>query len=143
MEDQTKQLLKECSSGCKMAINNFNQIRDFITDGKLKTLIDRYDKKHKELEEEVGKILQENGEEEQEPGMMATVFSRVMADLKLMVHKDDTQVAKLVMDGCNMGIQTLSEFINKYEHASTKSVSLAKKIVKTEEELMQELKEFL
>lgn len=143
MDDQTKQLLKECSSGCKMAINSFNQMRDFIADEKLKYVIDHYDKKHKELEEETAKMLQKYGDEEKEPGMVATMFSRVMTDLKLMVNKDDTQVAKLAMDGCNMGIQSLSEFINKYHYASSESVSLAKKIVKTEEQLMKELKEFL
>ena len=66
-----------------------------------------------------------------------------MTDIKLLVNKDDSQVAKLAMDGCNMGIQSLSEFINKYEDASSESIAIAKKIVKAEEQFMQELKEFL
>ena len=75
--------------------------------------------------------------------MMASMFSRFMTDIKLLVNKDDSQVAKLAMDGCNMGIQSLSEFINKYEDASSESIAIAKKIVKAEEQFMQELKEFL
>ena len=34
MEEQTGKLLKECSSGCKMAINSLNQVRDFVKDEK-------------------------------------------------------------------------------------------------------------
>ena len=47
MEEQTGKLLKECSSGCKMAINSLNQVRDFVKDEKLHQLLDEYDKKHK------------------------------------------------------------------------------------------------
>lgn len=143
MEDQTRSLLQECSSGCKMAINSFNQMRDYVTDEKLKTVIDQYDKKHKELEEEVAKLLKEHNSQEQDPGMMAAMFSRMMTDLKLMMKKEDSQVAKLAMDGCNMGIQSLTEVINKYEYASAQSIALAKSIVKTEEQLVQDLKPFL
>ena len=143
MEHHTRELLKECSSGCKMAINSINQMREFVTDEKLKCVLDQYDKKHKELEEDTAKLLQKHGSEEQEPGMMASMFSRFMTDIKLLVNKDDSQVAKLAMDGCNMGIQSLSEFINKYEDASSESIAIAKKIVKAEEQFMQELKEFL
>lgn len=50
MEEQTGKLLKECSSGCKMAINSLNQVRDFVKDEKLHQLLDEYDKKHKALE---------------------------------------------------------------------------------------------
>ena len=30
MESQTRNLLRECSTGCKMAINSFNQMRDYV-----------------------------------------------------------------------------------------------------------------
>ena len=52
MEEQTGKLLKECSSGCKMAINSLNQVRDFVKDEKLNQLLDEYDKKHKALEDQ-------------------------------------------------------------------------------------------
>ena len=63
-----------------------------------------------------------------------------MTDIKLLVNKDDSQVAKLAMDGCNMGIQSLSEFINKYEDASSESIAIAKKIVKQKNSLCRNLK---
>lgn len=55
MESQTRNLLRECSTGCKMAINSFNQMRDYVEDEKLKELMNTYDKKHKEYEEQAGK----------------------------------------------------------------------------------------
>ena len=48
-----------------------------------------------------------------------------------------------MMDGCNMGIQSVSEYLNQYPQASQESKSLAKKLVETEEMFMKELKKFL
>ena len=62
MESQTRNLLRECSTGCKMAINSFNQMRDYVEDEKLKELMNTYDKKHKEYEEQAGKMLKEGRE---------------------------------------------------------------------------------
>ena len=42
MNDHTIALLKECNSGCKMAVNSMDQIRKYITDSRLENLIDTY-----------------------------------------------------------------------------------------------------
>ena len=143
MDPQTKGLLRECSLGCKMAINSFDQIRDYVKNEELKELIDTCDKKHKSYEEEASKMLLEEGLQEKEPGMMASAFSKLTTEMKLMMRDDSSQVAKLLMDGCNMGIQTLSGYINEYQGASSQSIALAKKIVHTEEDLMKDVQKFL
>ena len=131
MEEQTGKLLKECSSGCKMAINSLNQVRD------------EYDKKHKALEEDISRLLEKHGEQEKDPHPAAAAFSRITTDVKLMLHDDSSQIAKLLMDGCNMGIQSIGKFLNEYEEASSESRSLAKKLLHMDEQLMKELKPFL
>ena len=136
MEEQTGKLLKECSSGCKMAINSLNQVRDFVKDEKLHQLLDEYDKKHKALEEDISRLLEKHGEQEKDPHPAAAAFSRLTTD-------DSSQIAKLLMDGCNMGIQSIGKFLNEYEEASSESRSLAKKLLHMDEQLMKELKPFL
>ena len=126
MEEQTGKLLKECSSGCKMAINSLNQVRDFVKDEKLHQLLDEYDKKHKALEEDISRLLEKHGEQEKDSHPAAAAFSRITTDVKLMLHDDSSQIAKLLMDGCNMGIQSIGKFLNEYEEASSESRSLAK-----------------
>ena len=42
MNDHTIALLKECNSGCKMAVNSMDQIRKYIPDSRLDNLIDTY-----------------------------------------------------------------------------------------------------
>ena len=58
MEDQTVQLLEECSKGCKMGLDSIGQVQDFITyDEKLKKGIDRYHVKYRTLDEETSRLL--------------------------------------------------------------------------------------
>lgn len=143
MDEQTRSLLKECSAGCKMAINSMDQVREYIRDKELKKVTDQFDKKHKELEEEAAKLLEEAGEQEKEPGAVVSAFSRITAEMKLMLKDDSSQIAKLLMDGCNMGIQSIGKYINEYSGASRESRTIADKLVKTEEDYMAKLKQFL
>ena len=42
MNTDTRELLKECSAGCRMAVQNLNQIVDFAENEKLKDMILKY-----------------------------------------------------------------------------------------------------
>ena len=55
MRDHTVCLLKECDSGCKMALDSMAQIKGYVSDQKLKNTIDGYEKKHQAMEEEAYK----------------------------------------------------------------------------------------
>lgn len=143
MEKQTLALLKECSSGCKMAVDSMDQIKEYVLDSNLSQVIDEAKKRHLQLEKETDELLREQGERGREPEKLAQAFSWITTEMKLLIKDDNTQIAKILMDGCGMGIKSLSEQINKYPEASRESRTIAGKIVKCEEKLMGELKKFL
>lgn len=143
MEEDTRKLLQECSRGCKMAIDSMEQVKEHISDDRLEKVIDEYEDKHRKSEYEASVLLDQAGQEEKEPGVAASAFAWVSTEMKLAMKDDNRQVAKLMMNGCNMGIQSISENINKYQDASKESIHIAKGIVKMEEAFMGELKDFL
>ena len=143
MTEQTLELLDQVNSGCKMAINSMKQVKEYIVDDKLANIINSYTDEHERLEKETGDQLARYGKAEEKPGLMASAMSWITTEAKLMIKDDAKQIAKIIMDGCNMGIQSVSEYLNKYENASPESTHLAKKLIKTEEDLMGEMKQFL
>ncbi len=143
MDEQTITLLKECNLGCKMAVDSICQLKEFVRNAALGEVMEASKKQHKELEEESAKLLREGGETEKQKDKLAAAFSWITTEVKMMVQDDSTQIAKVLMNGCNMGIQSVSECMNKCPEASHASVSLAKKLVKCEEKLMEDLKKFL
>lgn len=143
MEKQTIAILEECCQGCKMAVDSMNQISEYVYDEKLKKIIEASKKKHMEIEEKAVEALGEHQREEKEPGMMASMFSKMKTDMKMMMKDDSRQVAKLMMDGCNMGIQSIMEVLHTNPGADKKSKEIAKEIIAEEERFVEEIKPFL
>lgn len=142
-KNDTIRLAGHCDAGCKMAIDSMDQISRYVTDDNLRTVITSSKNRHKDLEQEASCLLNKYGRNEQEPAKMASAFSWLSTEMKMMFKDDNNQIAKIMMNGCNMGIQSISEDINKYPKASGESVSLAKKLVKAEENFMRDLERFL
>ncbi|MDD2973300.1 MAG: hypothetical protein PHE02_14345 [Lachnospiraceae bacterium] len=143
MNEDTKHLLEQCTSGCKMAVESMNQIKGYIKDQKLLDIVTNCVEQHEELEEVAANLLDEVGDEEKEPGMMATAFSWITTEMKMMMENDNHQAAKLMMDGCNMGIQKICEYQNQYTQASEEAKDIARKLVRIEEDFMGEMKAFI
>lgn len=136
-------LLKEINSGCKSATNSMEQVLPFVTNEKLKNIINEYNDKHIKIGDACHQLLNQYHEDEKDPPVMAKAFSWLSTEIKLMVNDDAHKIADLMIDGCNMGIKSVSEYINKYKSASTEIVELAKSLVKIEQDFMNDLLEYL
>ena len=143
MHEQTRKLLEECTIGCQMAADSLQQIRGYIKDSGLQELTDQYTKRHEKLRQEADECLAKSGYEPKEPGTVSSTFAWFTTEMKLTFNDDNTQIAKLLIDGCSMGIKTLGERRNTLNRADKKALDLAEKIIKTEEELMKELQKYL
>lgn len=71
---------------------------------------------------------------------MASAMSWITTEMMMTFNGDNHQAAKLMMDGCNMGIQSVCEYENKYESASKDT---AHELVKIEKDFMEKMERFL
>ena len=143
MEHHTISLLQECSQGCKMGIKSMNQVIEYVKESDLRKLIDHSKDEHEKIESEIEQMLAWHGLDSKNPEMMASAMSWIGTEMKMMMHDDDKQAAKIMMDGCNMGIQSISGFLNQYSGASQSSIALAKRLVEIEEQFRDGLKAFV
>lgn len=143
MDEQTRKLLEECSIGCEMGADSMKQIHSYIKDSRLRELTERYIQKHEDLRSEAVSLLTDSGNEPRDPGVISSAFSWFTTGMKLTFNDDNTQIAKLLIDGCSMGIKTLGERMNTLNEADKKARELAQAVIKSEEDLMKELQKFL
>lgn len=143
MNEDTINLLKECNAGCKSATNSMEQVKPYIENENLKSIIDNYNDKHIRIGDECHQMLNKYHEEEKDPQAIAKAFSWISTEMKLMIKGNSHEVADIMIDGCNMGIKSVSKYINEYKNASNESINLAKSIVKVEQEFMNELLAYL
>lgn len=143
MNKDTICLLKECNAGCKSATNSMEQVQEFLQEGKLKHVIDRYNAEHIKLGEKCHDLLNQEQESEKDPSTMAKMFSWISTEMKMMINNDERKIADIMVDGCNMGIKSLSKYLNEYAAADEESKRIAKDLIQLEAEFGKELLAYL
>jgi hypothetical protein len=143
VSQDTVELLKECDSGCKMAIDSMEQISKYVSDDKLKTIIQKYNDAHIKMEEDIHRLLNNIGAEGQNPSPIAKASSWIQSEVKMMMNCDAKQAAHLLTDGCNMGVKSLCEYKNAYKAADDKSVKACERLCDLETKMAYELQEYL
>lgn len=143
MNEDSIKLIKEVDSGCLMAINSLHQMEEYEMPKEQNAMITRYIAKHDELQKEASRMLHNNNETDKQPSMMASAMSWLTTEMKLMIHENTSEISKIIMNGCNMGIQSIREQMTKYKTASEEAVKLANKLIKLEEDMFSDAKEFI
>ena len=143
MEEHSVNLLRECDSGCKMAAESLEQIRDFVADRDLWNDITESYETHQNLDAKIKKTLASMEEDGKKPGAMASAWSWMSTEMRMMAKGGDKEAASIVTDGCNMGIKTICGYKNQYSGASKAVMEIADELTSMEEKLRDQMKHFL
>ena len=143
MSDDTIHLLKECDSGTKTAVNSIKEVLDNVSSEALQGILSDSVQEHEKIGNEVHSLLSEFGESGKDPAPMARAMSWMKINAKLLNDPSDETIAALMTDGCNMGIKQVATYENKYPTADKKAHNLAKKLIREEQHLLEELRAYL
>lgn len=143
IEQDTIKLLRECDAGVKMGVSSIKEVLDNVKSDKLRGILIDSLREHEELDKDVQKGLDEFGDEGKDPNPMATSMSWIKTNVKLMMHESDKTVADLMTDGCDMGVKSLSKYLNQYKAADERSKDIAKKLIKIEQKLGDDIRGYL
>lgn len=141
--DDTIQLLKECDSGIKMAVNSIDELAEHVKSPNLREIFTKYRHEHEAVGKCIQDMLNKYNTDGKDPSGMAKAMSWLKINTKLLQEPTDHEVADLMMDGCNMGIKSICKYQNKYDGATKEAKSITDAIVQLEEKLMKELRPYL
>ena len=142
-EPDTIKLLRECDAGIKMATASIGEVLEKTTNEKLKKLLETCKEGHEKLKEEIQNKLEQCHDTGKDPNPMAQGMSWMKTNVKLAMDESDATIADLITDGCNMGVKSLSRYLNQYQAADEETKDIAKKLIKQEEELSIHMRSFL
>ncbi|MDO5541030.1 MAG: hypothetical protein Q4F83_13360 [Eubacteriales bacterium] len=143
MEKDTICLLKECDAGTKMAVSSIDEVLDRVQNSDMRKLLAESKSHHEKLCNEIHTQLEQHHSEEKEPGTIAKSMSWMKTNMKLTINEDDSTVADLLTDGCNMGIKSLHKYLNQYQAADHTSKEICNRLVSIEEQLCRDLRCYL
>ena len=143
IQNDTIKLLKECDKGIKMGISSIDDVYDYAKDEKMRSALYECRVKHERMKSEIEGMLGEYGDEGKNPNPMIKGMSWLKTNMKLAMKESDKTIASLMTDGCNMGVKSLSKFLNEYEAAEEKAKDITKKLIHEEEALAREMRGYL
>ena len=142
-KNETTELLKECNSGIRMGIDSIDDVLPSVHSDRLRNVLEECKTTHQRLGTETHKLMSRYGAEAEDPSLVAKGMSWLKTNIKMLAEPSDSTVADLITDGCNMGVKSLNGYVNKYTGADPEAVKLAKQVIRSEEKLCADMREFL
>ena len=143
MENDTVKLLRECDAGVEMGVSSIDDVKDYVKAENFRRLLITCKEEHEKLEREIRTLLRKYNDEGKDPNPMAQGMSWMKTNVKLVLNESDRTVADLMTDGCNMGVKSLSRYLNEYKAADEVSKDIAKRLISLEERLAVDIRGFL
>jgi response regulator of citrate/malate metabolism len=143
VEQDTIKLLRECDAGIKMGVSSIEDVVDHVKEKTFREKLVNCKKEHQTLQQEIDQLLDKYHDDGKEPNPIAKGMSWMKTEMKLNMEDSDKTVADLMTDGCNMGVKSLSKYLNKYEAADEVSKDIAKRLIHLEAQLAVEIRKYL
>ena len=143
VNDDTIKLLRECNSGIKMGVSSIDDVIDRVKNKSLQNILAQSRREHNELGSETRQILNDYSDAGKDPNPIIKGMSWMKTNIKLTVENSDATVADLMTDGCNMGVKSLSKYLNQYPAAEEKVKDITKRLIKLEEKLSVDMRGYL
>ena len=120
IQEDTVKLLRECDAGVKMGVSSIDDTLEYVHSPQLKRCLTQSKRDHQALEGEIRGLLHQYHDQGKNPNPIAKGMSWMKTNVKLGMDASDQTVAELMTDGCNMGVKSLSRYLNQYEAAEKK-----------------------
>ena len=143
VQQDTIKLLRECDSGIKMGISAIDEVIDHVKGDGLRGILSDSKSENQRLQDDLKKALADYHDDGKEPNPIAQGMSWVKTNWEMMRDGSDSKIAELMMDGCNMGIKSLSRYMNQYKAADERSKDIAKRLIRLEDGLADDLRPYL
>lgn len=143
IEQDTIKLLRECDAGIKMGIASIDDVIDHTKAQDFKAKLNKCKDTHIQLKQEIQQLLNKYHDDGKNPNPIAKGMSWMKTSVKLTMEDSDATIAELMTDGCNMGVKSLSRYLNQFKAADEVSKDIAKRLIHAEAQLAAELRQYL
>ena len=143
IEQDTIRLLRECDAGVRMGVVSIQEVADHAKSPALRNTLTQSVTDHEALKTELRNLLDSYGDQGKAPNPMARGMSWLKTNLMLGMNDSDQTIAREMTDGCNMGVKSLSRYLNQYAAADEPSKAIARRLIGLESDLAAKLRGYL
>ena len=143
IEQDTIKLLRECDAGIKMGISSIDDVLNYVAAAPMIELLSKCKHEHEKLQDEIQVLLDRYHDDGKDPAIVAKGMSWLKTNVMLVMNESDSTIADLMTDGCDLGVKSLSRYLNQYKAADETSKDIAKRLIHLEAQLSIDLRPYL
>ncbi|HIT91219.1 MAG TPA: hypothetical protein IAC41_12495 [Candidatus Merdenecus merdavium] len=136
-------LLNEIYQNSKMGIETIGQIKQLVHDTTFKKLLNEQGREYYKINQEAKEKIWEKGEMVKGISRFAKMNTHLAIGMKTAFDKSPSHISEMLIQGSATGIIEASRNKNKYKDVDKDILKLNDKLLKTEENNVEQLKKFL
>ncbi len=140
---KNSELLNFIYQNAQMGEETINHISDIIEDGELKRHLRDQSEEYDAIRDAAASLMNEHGYDGKGINAFEKIRTYLMIDLQTLTDKSISHIAEMLIVGSTMGVIQAIRNIRKYDGAQAEIISLMQRLQKTEENNIQQLKNFL
>ena len=126
-----------------MGVKSIDDVLKYVKSEELETALTKCKEEHESLGREIQSELHRYHDGGKDPNPIAEGMSWLKTNVKLAMKESDATVSGLMTDGCNMGVKSLSKYLNQYKAADENSKDITKRLISLEERLAADIRQYL
>lgn len=137
------ELLNFIYQNSQMGVNTLKQLLDISEDEAFKKQLDLQYNGYLEIHQAAKEMLHKNGLDEKGLSKLERIRTYLMLNMETLTDKSSSHIAEMLIIGSNMGVINAVKNLKKYNEAEEDIKRLMERLLKFEENNIQQLKEFL
>lgn len=137
------ELLNFIYQNSQMGVNTIKQLVDIVEDAEFKKHLEAQLNEYREIHTTAKALLNKNGYDEKGISTLDKIKTYLMISMETLTNKTASHISEMLIIGSNMGVIDAVKNIKKYKGAEKKIVNLMERLLKFEENNIQQLKKFL
>ena len=126
-----------------MGLSSIEDVSDNVCSRSLQKILMDCKAEHEKLKTDIQAALKSHQDEGKAPNPVAKGMSWVKTNVMLAMDDSDATIADLMTDGCNMGVKSLSRYLNQYRAADGEAKGIAQRLISVEEKLAVDMRPYL
>ena len=137
------QLLNHVYQTAEMGRTGIRSVLKYAENPKLNQALRRQMGEYKKIQDSSARLLRERGLQPQEINPMARMSAQAMSAMQIMRDHSATKIAEMMIQGSTMGVTKGIRGLHDYSRTDERVCGLANKLLETEQNNIEQMKQFL
>ena len=135
--NDTVKLLRECDAGVKMGLSAIDEVVTKSKSEDMRKMLTEFRGEHDTLLAKIQNKLSRYHDDCKNPSPVAKGMSWIKTNVKLAIDTSDKTIANLMIDGCDMGIDSLERYQLEFAAADEEAKKFADQLIDLERRIKQ------